>query len=88
MNTKTVGKWVAVGMAIVAAASQGALKLPVGLPEWVGTAIMSWSGFIMSVYLIINPFLPADAIGQAPKLPVMPPLPPTPNNPSPPPSKG
>jgi hypothetical protein len=63
ISTKQLGTFVMIVMALVAAASQGAIHLPLGVPETWGPYITSWSSFIMAVYLIANPFLPASVFG-------------------------
>jgi hypothetical protein len=63
ITTKQIGTVVMIFMAIVAAASQGGLHLPLGVPESWGPYIQSWSASIMALYLIINPFLPASVFG-------------------------
>jgi hypothetical protein len=63
ISTKQIGTIVMVFMAIVAAASQGGIHLPLGIPEIWGPYIQSWSASIMALYLIVNPFLPANTFG-------------------------
>ncbi len=64
ISTKQIGTGVMIFMAIVAAASQGGLHLPLGVPETWGPYIQSWSASIMALYLIIiNPLLPASVFG-------------------------
>jgi hypothetical protein len=63
ISTKQIGTVVMIVMAILAALSQGAVKLPTGIPDSWGPIIQSWSGFIMAIYLLINPFLPASTFG-------------------------
>ena len=63
ITTKQIGTAVMIFMALVAAASQGGLHLPLGVPETWGPYIQSWSASIMALYLIINPFLPASVFG-------------------------
>ena len=63
ISTKQIGTAVMIFMAIVAAASQGGLHLPLGVPETWGPYIQSWSATIMALYLIVNPFLPASVFG-------------------------
>lgn len=68
LSTKDIGTAVMIFMAIVAAASQGGIHLPLGVPEIWGPYIQSWSATIMALYLIVNPFLPASTFGPL-KLP-------------------
>lgn len=63
MTTKQIGTVVSIIMALVALGSQGSIHLPLGVPESWGPYIVSWSGFIMAIYLVINPFLPSDVFG-------------------------
>src|SRR5271165_2135946 len=63
ISTKQIGTIVMIFMAIVAAASQGGLHLPLGVPETWGPYIQSWSASIMALYIIVNPFLPASVFG-------------------------
>jgi hypothetical protein len=63
VTTKQLGTAVMIFMALVAAASQGGLHLPLGVPESWGPYIQSWSASIMALYLIVNPFLPASVFG-------------------------
>ena len=63
ISTKRIGTIVMIFMALIAVASQGALVLPLGIPKEWGPYIQSWSGFIMAVYLVINPYLPASVFG-------------------------
>lgn len=63
MTTKQIGTAVSVIMALLALASQGTLHLPLGVPTSWGPYIQSWSLFIISIYAIINPFLPSDVFG-------------------------
>jgi hypothetical protein len=63
ITTKQIGTIVMIFMALVAVASQGALILPLGVPKEWGPYIQSWSGFIMAIYLVINPYLPAAVFG-------------------------
>lgn len=63
ISTKQLGTVVMIFMAVVAAASQGGLHLPLGVPESWGPYIQSWSASIMALYIIINPFLPAGVFG-------------------------
>lgn len=60
MTTAKIGKWVSAIMAIVGAASLGTLHLPLGVPASWGDYIVSWSAFVLALYVIINPFLPAN----------------------------
>jgi hypothetical protein len=69
ITTKKIGTGVMIFMALVAVASQGALILPLGVPKDWGPYIQSWSGFIMAVYLVVNPYLPASVFGPLAPLP-------------------
>lgn len=69
ISTKQLGTVVMIFMAVVAAASQGGLHLPLGVPETWGPYIQSWSASIMALYLIVNPFLPASVFGPLAPLP-------------------
>jgi hypothetical protein len=69
ITTKQLGTGVMIAMALIAVASQGALVLPLGVPKEWGPYIQSWSGFIMAVYLVVNPYLPASVFGPLAPLP-------------------
>jgi hypothetical protein len=68
-STKQLGTVVMIFMALVGVASQGAIHLPLGVPESWGPYITSWSSFIMAIYLVINPFLPAGVFGPLAPMP-------------------
>jgi hypothetical protein len=63
ISTKQIGTVVMISMAVLAAVSQGAIHLPLGVPESWGPYIQSWSASIIALYTIINPFLPAGVFG-------------------------
>lgn len=63
MSTKRVGLAISITVALLAWASQGSLHLPVGIPPSWDAIIESWASFLMSIYLTVNVFLPADVIG-------------------------
>lgn len=69
ISTKQIGTFVMIFMAVVAAASQGGIHLPLGVPESWGPYIQSWSATIMALYLIVNPFLPASVFGPLAPMP-------------------
>ena len=69
ISTKQIGTGVMIFMAIVAAASQGGLHLPLGVPEIWGPYIQSWSASIMALYIIVNPFMPASVFGPLAPIP-------------------
>jgi hypothetical protein len=62
MTQKQWGLAISIVMAVVAAASQGAVHFPLGIPQWVVDYIQSWATTIVSIYVIVNPFLPGDVI--------------------------
>jgi hypothetical protein len=69
VSTKRLGFYISIFMALVAVGAQGGIHLPLGIPESWNPYIVSWDSFILSLYVIINPFLPSDVIGPLAPLP-------------------
>ena len=49
--------WIMAAVALVYIGANGTVALPLGVPEWVGPYIHSWSQFAISIYLVLAPIL-------------------------------
>ena len=64
MNSKTIGNIIMAFMAVLGAVGTGMLVLPTDIvPAELATKIKEIAGIITGIYVIINPFLPADVFG-------------------------
>ncbi len=49
--------WIMAIVALVYIGANGSVALPLGVPEWVGPYIHSWSQFFISIYLVLAPIV-------------------------------
>ena len=49
--------WIMAAVALLYIGAQNSVSLPLGIPEWVGPYIHSWSNFIIQIYLVLAPIL-------------------------------
>ena len=49
--------WIMATVALLYIGAQNSIALPLGIPEWIGPYLHSWSNFLIQIYLVLAPIL-------------------------------
>ena len=48
--------WIGLAVAVMTLFANG-VKMPVGVPDWVGPGLQSWNVFVLQIYSVVAPVL-------------------------------